>query len=339
MDHPTPILALETQHAHDVFIQGTGLQKLSVYTLESDVLDDYGPSAQYFHTCPLELFIHAKSNAMLYMAVIDVPIHESYHKQCQLLSDICKDSRIASTFGKLYTVCATRDTLECFLSKLYPIELNVDGMEAFQRATGLLTQEESDRRMARQVERLDNARRQAVMQQRGVRRTRSRGQENGDAAAAEGTSGDGNNERPTQRIRREERTHYQLRDDWMNALPPPFAMALAMMGGGGGGGILVDLSRPGPAPPLPDKPEEAKGTSLGTDWEALLKPDDQLVETEDAHFQCQACLTYIRSIITLPCRHQYYCDKCFRRHMSDTALKKTCPKCREPVTSIIRAYE
>jgi hypothetical protein len=96
-----------------------------------------------------------------------------------------------------------------------------------------------------------------------------------------------------------------------------------------------DLSGQGTVDPAP--PPNTNVT-MDQGWEEQLKPDEELKEAKHEDYACEACLTYEKTIVLLPCRHPYYCDVCFRKMMTDPHLQKKCPVCNEKFENIVRIY-
>lgn len=73
-------------------------------------------------------------------------------------------------------------------------------------------------------------------------------------------------------------------------------------------------------------------------WDEQLRQENELNEAAADRYACIACVKYDKTIVLLPCKHQSYCDLCFREMMERTDVPKTCPECRKPFEGIARVY-
>lgn len=312
--------------AQQVFLNVTKVQSLDTFTFEQDDLPPF------IKNIPLSLHV-SDSNVMLYTCCIDEENqpgdtpkqrHDHVHELVAQLADAARKAlpdvhsvQLLSNCGNMVQVTRV----------LYPIVLSEEEQKQLAEATGMATVEQE---MARRNMR--HARRQEA----GAQRTRASVLRRRATDTREiDPMDDMTLQPPTQR----QRVNGVTPPPYVNSIMGATLSALFGMGPNGAFEILgMDLSRPPPAEPLPEQPQEIKGTALGEAWEAQLKPEEELKKTEESDLQCQGCCTYVRTVITLPCKHQFYCDNCFRRHMSSDTLHKTCPECREPVTGIFRAF-
>lgn len=355
------VYVFDNPDAQQVFLDVTKVNTLDTYLFEEEQLPES------VKNIPLKLHV-GDHNVMLYTCCIDAQAqpgdsddekHNNLHQLVGTLDGAIKRALPDVHGTQLMSSCRPIDEVT---QRLYPIVLEQEQLTRLASATGMksisqMVAERDARAERRRV--LANQRRRAeVLGQGPMTRTQRivgsgnnyvgievtrgrpgdarRGQVrprasqglDGDVQEADGPDGAQGQEPPRQRRR----------------VVPPYVMDImgaamaSMLEAQGGDGVFVDLSAPPPAEPLPEQPEEAQGIKLSDGWEALLKPNKELQKTDDENFQCRACCKRVRTIITLPCRHQFYCDKCFRKHMSSRELHKTCPQCREPVTSIVRAF-
>lgn len=330
------------EDAQRVFVDVTHATKTSTYPLaeleqyqyqqhhdNNDSLMLMSSEMRYMRNLVMHQYTCADKNVKFYTCTLDTTGMQSvpgvqYHvyTQCGRLVHILRQASIhIDSVNIIMGACGPR--IEQVLSMLHPIELDHEKIARLKEATGLRSYADDDAQRMRQQRTRERRRRHATS------RVRQRDDVDIDLARMNGGGGT-SVVSPGRRVRARRNP------------PPPFMDAMfgdsAIRTYNGTDGIMIDMSRPPPTEPLPESPVEPTGMSLSDDWEALLKADEDLHQPTEKRYLCGACCTYEKTVITLPCRHMYYCDQCFRRHMSSNTLHKTCTQCRAPITGIVRAY-
>jgi hypothetical protein len=82
-------------------------------------------------------------------------------------------------------------------------------------------------------------------------------------------------------------------------------------------------------------PSEPKKLKLSKNWTKKLE-DIKDETTTETNVQCIFCCENKIKVCIVPCGHFHFCVECFKKHLSEPKIKKTCPTCQGKIENIIK---